>query len=256
MEDVDRVDRLLRECRCRRGADLVRADFYPRFHYEREYFTPNTPSVKIDLHVRPFRPLRYGRTVPEAAFWSEAQRVQWAGRPVAIPCPENMLIHLAVHAACHGLAELRWLYDIRCWLQRFGGCIDWEAVRDKCERWGLNLPLRRALEAVETTFEWSDPLLTDALSRLRSRCGPLERLALWQAPFGERRPVADVAVNFLCAPGIAFRLGYLKAVALPDAGHLGQIYSRRHAGWTVAAHAVRVLRGVTRPFLKKTGEAA
>jgi len=54
--DAARVDRVLADAGCVAGAELLRADFFPRYHYEWEYFTPQHPPVKIDLHVRPLRP--------------------------------------------------------------------------------------------------------------------------------------------------------------------------------------------------------
>lgn len=246
--DAARAHAALTATGCRPGPDLVRPDFFPRYHYEREYLTSHPPPVKIDLHVRPFRPLRFARTVPDDALWAEPEIIRLGGLEVRIPNAENMLIHLAVHAACHGLRELRWQYDIQCWIDRFGDRIDWDRVAYKCRCWRLTLPFRRALESVAALFDPLDRDITRALARVDPSAGILDRLALRQAPYGEARPVRDVLTNVLCTPGWRFRLGYLRAVALPDPAHLGQIYPRRHWGWHLAAHAVRLTRGLARPF--------
>ncbi|MBN2560442.1 MAG: nucleotidyltransferase family protein [Phycisphaerae bacterium] len=250
--DAMRVDRLMADVGCTPGADLVRHDFYPRYHYEREYFTPHQPPVKTDLHVRPFRPLRYSRTVPDDALWGSPRTVQLGNLRVAIPGAEDMLVHLAVHAACHGLRELRWLYDVKCWLDRFGPHMDWNRVAEQCRRCKLDLPVRRALQAVSLTFGAANPMVARALEAVTCRAGLLDRLALRQAPYGEKRPVADVLTNFLCTPGLRFRLGYLGAVLLPGTSHMGQLYRWRHPGWLLVAHAVRTARGLTRPLLPAT----
>ncbi|MFH1419430.1 MAG: nucleotidyltransferase family protein [Planctomycetota bacterium] len=254
--DAERVDRLMVRCGCSPGLELLREDFYPRFHYEREYLTPHCPPVKIDLHVRPFRPLRYGRTVPEDAMWTGAQTVTVDERRVRIPSAENMLIHLGVHAACHGLRELRWLFDIKAWMERFGDRIDWDELIERCRRWNVDLPMWHALYAVMLTFGEHDSTLAHALGGLARRRALGDKLALWQAPFGEKRPVCDVAVNFLCTPGMRFRLEYLKSALLPGPGHMGQIYRKRHSGWLLTAHAVRIIRGLTRPFVPAAHKAA
>ena len=245
-EDVSRADRVLRESDCSPGADLVRDDFYPRYYYEREYFTPNHPPVKIDLHVRPFRPLRYARTVPADALWDAPSTVALGKLAVRVPNPENMLIHLAVHAACHGLQQVRWLYDIHRWIARFGSAIDADALADTSHRWRLDLPVRRGLEKVQTLFDSSDAALSAMIRRFDRSAGWLDRVALAQAPHGERRPMTDVLVNCLATPGLGFRFGYLRAVLLPGRGHLGQLYPRRHPGWPAVAHLIRAGRGLSR----------
>ncbi len=226
-EDAARADRVLRDAGCTPGAELVQQDFFPRYYYESEYFTPDSLPVKIDLHVRPFRPLRYARTVPDDALWDEPMTVEFGQLAVQIPGPQAMLIHLAVHAACHGLKEVRWLYDIQCWLDRFSDQIDVETLAQRCRQWKLELAVRRALEEVRRVFDSSNPFSSRAIERMAGRAGWFDRLALAQAPRDEDRPVTDVLVNCLCSPGLAFRLGYLKAVLCPDASHLGQLYSRR-----------------------------
>lgn len=246
--DADRADRVLKSCGCRPGADLVREDFYPRYHYERDYFTSHAPPVKIDLHVRPLRPLRYARTVPDDALWDRPQSVMYDNVRVLIPRPENMLIHLAAHAACHGLSELKWFYDIKLWLDHFGDQIDLDVVADKCRRFKLTLAVRCTLVRVADLFGHPTPALAAAVRSVAQPAGLLDRLALAQAPRDADHPAAAVLVNLLCTPGVGFRLGYLESVLLPGRAHLGQLYRRRHPGWVIVAHLLRVLRGITRPL--------
>jgi hypothetical protein len=253
--DARRADEVLRGFGCRPGPDLVREDFYPRYYYEREYFLPCNPAVKIDLHVRPFRPLRYARTVPDDALWDQPLQVGYGATSVAIPNHENMLIHLAVHAACHGAAGLKWLQDLRLWLDRFAEGIDVEALADKCGRWKLTWPVIRALEQVGRVFGERSAALARLMESLgQHRVGLLDRLAVTQAPDDADHPVAGVVINLLCAPGLRFRLGYLRAVLLPGQSHLAQLYSRRHPGWPIVAHVVRIWRGVTRRFTRSASK--
>jgi hypothetical protein len=244
--DTAAADRVLRNAGCRPGADLLRADFYPRYYYEREYFTRHTPSVKIDLHCRPFRLLRYARTVPESAMWRDCREVRLGELDVQIPGPEDMLIHLAVHLACHGNSQLRWLYDLRLWLERFGSEIDVTQLADKCRRWQLALPVNRALREVERQFGSCNGVLTALIRATKCIAGPLERLALATAHLGQDAPVLYSVANAITAPGLRFRLGYLSAVLLPEPSHLAQLYPRRHPGWQLAAHSVRAVRCIRR----------
>lgn len=253
--DAGRADAALRTVGCRPGLDLLREDFYPRYYYEREYLLPCRPEVKIDLHVRPFRPLRYAVTLPDDAMWDEPMSVSYGRLTVQIPNVENMLIHLAVHAACHDAAELKWLYDLKLWLDRYGDRMDVEAMADKCRKWKLGWPVRVALEQVDRLFGESSVYLRRTLLALSScRAGWRDRLALAQSPRDATHPLAALAVNMLCTPGLRFRLGYLRAVLLPARSHLAQLYRGRHPGWPLVAHAVRIGRCLTRRFACPSAE--
>lgn len=241
-EDVERVDQVLVEAGCSRGPDLVREDFYPRYYYEREYATPDVPAVKLDVHCRPLRPLRYAQTMPADALWDDPREVMHGDVPVLMPSPENMLIHLTAHAAVHGSAGLKWLYDIQLWLERYGQEIDPASLADKCRRWKLALPVCRALERVACLFGESAPGIVAAMRHAAGSANVLDRLALSQAPKDAGQPGSALLVNLLCTPGWRFRLGYLMAVLLPGRSHLEQIYPRRHPGWPLAAHVVRAVR--------------
>ncbi|HOA73836.1 MAG TPA: nucleotidyltransferase family protein [Phycisphaerae bacterium] len=248
-EDVSTAEKVLRNAGCRPGADLLREDFYPKYYCEREYFTGTYPPVKIDLHCRPFHVLRYARTMPEGALWSGTMEAGCAGLTVRVPGPHSMLIHLCVHAACHGGTQLRWLYDIKCWLDRFGGSIDLDRLAAQCRRWRIALPVHRALTATLEAFGGND-LLRAAVEATDGFAGPLDRLAVAAAPLAGRAPVLHTVCTALTTPGLRFRLGYLAAVLLPGTGHLAQIYPHRHAGWQLAAHGTRVasiLRRTLRP---------
>jgi len=255
--DAQRADAALTSFGCRRGPDLVNEDFYPRFYYEREYFLPCRPEVKIDLHVRPFRPLRYAAILPDDALWDEPTPVRYGRLMVLIPNVENMLIHLAVHAACHGAGELKWLHDIKLWLERYGDRLDIDELVNKCRKWKLTWPARVALEQVGRLFGESSIYLQRVLDALRRQpVGWQDRLALAQCPRDAAHPLAALAVNVLCTPGVLFKLGYLRAVLLPARSHLAQLYHGRHPGWPLVAHAVRIGRRLTRRFSRTSAEPA
>lgn len=255
--NAGRADEVLREHGCRPGPDLVSEGFYPRYYYEREYFLPCRPEVKIDLHVRPFRPLRYARTLPDDALWDQPLQARCGRLTVLIPNVENMLIHLAVHASCHGAAELKWLYDLKLWLDHYGNRLDIRLLADKCRAWRLAWPVRLALEQTEHLFGQTSPYLGRVLNVLRAqRSCWRDRLVVAQSPHDANHPLLAVVVNLLCTPGVRFRAGYLKAVLLPARSHLAQLYSRRHPGWPIVAHLVRIGRHLTRRFTSTAANPA
>ncbi|HPF38882.1 MAG TPA: nucleotidyltransferase family protein [Phycisphaerae bacterium] len=232
------------------GADLLRPDFFPRYHYEREYVTQAEPKVRLDLHVRPFRPLRFASTIPPGAFLGASVDTELAGGVVAVLDPDMNLIHLAAHAALHGANELRWLYDIYAWATLRSGDLDVDAIADRCRSYRLEHAVRTALCRVRETLG-PTPRLDEILERLPRRSAMMDRLVLWQAPHGEARHVTDVCVNAISLPSWGDRAAYLSAVALPDSSHLRQIYPHRHWAWPIAAHATRLGRLLTRPLARR-----
>lgn len=243
-QDVDRVFTLLEEMEGLRGVSLVREDFFPRFHYEIEYTVGRIYPVRVDLHVRPFRPLRYSRVVPTDALWASARRVRIDEGTILIPSDEEMLIHLATHAAIHACARRMWLMDLYLWVVQHGDRMDWSRFVDTAGRWRLAWPVRQALESAERRF---GPFLpVDVLPGLmQQKVNWRDRLALRQAPQDAQRPVMHVLVNALTTPGWMFVLGYLRRVLIPDRAHMADWYCGRHWGWLAFAHLCRWLRPLT-----------
>ncbi len=237
-DQIDRAFDLLAEHGCRRSQHLVRDDFFPRFYYEVEFEAGTILPLTIDLHIRPFRPLRYTRLVPDDLLWRDARSVGLGRGRVFVPGHEDMLLHLAVHYAIHGGGENKWARDIRLWTRRFVDCIDWSKLNRTAARWRLNWPLRRGLEmaGLQHTACWP----SDAREQLAAM--PVnwrDRLALAQAPHDNLRPWRHVFVEAITTPGAGFVARYLAAALLPDRRHMRQWYGQEHRGWLLAAHLAR-----------------
>lgn len=239
--DVGQACALFEELGGLRGEPLVREDFFPRFHYELEYTLGGIYPVRVDLHVRPFRPLRYSRTVPEYALWRRAQSVTIGAAQILVPCAEDMLIHLCVHAAVHGCTQAKWTSEIGRWVDSYRTEIDWKRFVEQLQEWRLVVPAREALRVVgEGASRSAVPRQVVTLLN-RGRVSWCDRLALWQAPRDAKHPAAHVGVNILCTPDWKFRLSYLRAVLIPDKAHMSEWYGRRHPGWLILAHLLRCL---------------
>lgn len=237
---VDRAFGLLEMLGCLRGEPLVREDFFPRFYYESDYTAGSIFKVKIDLHVRPFRPLRYSQLVPADALWERAEPVPVGRATVLIPSADDMLMHLATHSAIHGNSRAMWLRDIKLWADARQELIDWDRFLATVKAWRLVLPVRQAMQRTERDFgRVCPPAVRQALSRMRANWR--DRLALHQAPRDADHPIAHVLVNALCTPGWRFCLAYVLAVLLPDRKHMGEWYCRRHWAWLPWAHVLRWL---------------
>ena len=241
---VDAV-KILRADGCQPSPGLVRDDFFPHFHYETELHSGDPHAVRIDLHARPFRPMRYAQTVPKDAFWTGRHRIETAVARVRVLEPEEQLIHLATHSACHGQCRLLWLYDICRLIDRNQDRLDWGRLVCTCREWHLSLPVGRTLGAVESV--WKSAVPADILHGLRAqRANWRDRLCLAQAPHDAQRPLRHVAVNLLCTRGMGFRWGYLSRMLLPSRDHMAQVCKRRFRGWLAYAHVRRWMRSFMR----------
>lgn len=251
-DSAERAITILESMGFRRGPSLLRADFFPRFHYEVELSSADYHPTRIDLHTRPFRPLRWATTIPDGAFWRGARPVDERDAAASVPAGEEMLVHLATHSACHGHRRLLWLYDLCRLIDTVGAYLDWERVVHICRLLELVLPVREALHKVETLWGPIIPsYIRDDLNAGRTTWR--DRLCLAQAPHDATHPVRHVAVNLLCMRGVRFRMQYLLRVLLPDRGHLGQGYGRRHCAWVFVAHLRRSLRLLLGPVFRRMG---
>ena len=239
--DALRACEVLRRAGCRDGIALMRHDFFPRFYYETEFVFDGNGALRIDLHARPFRPLRYARLIEEKEFWREVNAVKFGCASALVPSAEVMLIHLAAHAAFHGCSRLIWLYDMMRWVDTHGRGVDWVRFFRLCEAWRLSLPVREAITLAEARLEQFLPSASrKQLSTQTSEWR--DRLTLRQAPRDAGSPWLHVLTDLLCTPGVGFRLGYLLAYLNPGRDHLGAVYPYRHVGWTLAASVYRAGR--------------
>ncbi|NOX57653.1 MAG: nucleotidyltransferase family protein [Planctomycetes bacterium] len=243
-EDVTKAMRVLEQAGCIAGEPLVRDDFFPRFYYEREFRPADAPDVKFDVHARLFRPWRY-RTVPADALWADARRLTMGDATITIPSHEGMLLHLCVHAACHGTTRMLWLLDIHRYILRFRHCIRWSTFIHLAREWQVTWPSLVALREVDHLF---GPTTPDWVSRQLQavQANWADRLALWQAPRDDRHPVARLMVDAVTGGAWREQLGYISAILLPQRTHMADIYKIRHPGWIACAHIWRMLRIPTR----------
>ena len=238
-EHLPETLKLLNELGCRPGEPFVRRDFFPRYYYETEFLTGDVFPAKIDLHTRPFRPLRYARLLPTEAFWADAATVRIGQAKLLVPGNEAMLIHLATHAAIHGEILGKWLMDVIRWITTRTNCINWLRFLETVQHWRLNAPVLRTLAIARSATN----IPTGVITRLeRMPTSWRDRLTLWQAPRDAKHPATHVLVNALCTPGWRYTLSYLRAVAVPDRTHMSTWYRRRHPGWLICAHLARATR--------------
>lgn len=131
--------------------------------------------------------------------WARSKPALIAGVEAAVLCPEDLLLHLCLHAGCaHGFEPgLRLFCDVSEILQHTGADMDWGVVQRRTREWGigksvyLTLKLTRELlgvalpEGLLDALKPSDfdehfvALARDQIFSRRLRTGP--PLSLWPA---------------------------------------------------------------------------
>lgn len=248
MRDLDvmiRPDRLdeslavLESAGWQRRQVLLSDDFFPRYYYEVEYALGQVMPVIADVHIRPFRTMRYAQLVPDDALWAQARTQPIGSSQVLIPSPQDMLIHMAVHHAIHGANSEKWSTDIRRWIARYESTLDWGQLVQRVGAWRLNLPFLKGIEGAADGAERAllPHHVREAISTIPVNWR--DRLALAHAPRDDDHPVGHAVVNILTTPRLKLVLGYLRRVALPGRAHMHQWYARDHRGWLAVAHLLR-----------------
>ncbi len=85
--------------------------------------------------------------IPPAELWRNAQPAMFHNRPVFLLSPEDLIIHLCLHAAYDHLFEfgLSALCDIAIAVKHYGEILDWEEIRRRSNRWRTRQCLQLSL---------------------------------------------------------------------------------------------------------------
>jgi hypothetical protein len=119
------------------------------YHHLPPFFKEGAPLIEVHWHIeRPSNPF----TIDIEELWQRAQPTTIAECEVLVLSPEDLLLHLCVHAAFHHLFQigLRSLYDIAEVIYHNQNNIEWEAVCWRTQQWGANNSVYLALYLAQT----------------------------------------------------------------------------------------------------------
>ena len=124
---------------------------------------PDRYGLVTELHWSLLEIPYYIQHIDMAGIWADSTPAS-GHSGVRLPDPATLLIHSAAHLALHHSRELRliWLLDLDR-LARWDQ-MDWPAVLEKTESWGLGRAVHTALDV---TRRWlATPIPADAMGRL------------------------------------------------------------------------------------------
>jgi hypothetical protein len=149
---------------------------------------PGSAVLEIHYHIeRPTSPFR----IPISGLWDTAREVEVQGVKTLGLAPEELVIHLCLHASYHHQFErapLKALLDIRAVLERCGDGFDWPRLCRLATEWGAG------------RFVYSTLCVGDALLDL-----PFPpRVIGGLAPAQDAEALTDVASQFIRTEGVDF----------------------------------------------------
>jgi hypothetical protein len=80
-----------------------------------------------------------------------------AGTQLLLPCPEDLLVSLCVHAVKHNWDRLKWSCDVAMFLQHYGDTLDWTAYLDELAHTGKHSVVLLGLSIASVVFELQLP---------------------------------------------------------------------------------------------------
>ncbi|MFN8443063.1 MAG: nucleotidyltransferase family protein [Caldilineaceae bacterium] len=118
-------------------------------HHVPPFIHPNKVPV-IELHWQVTPPNR-GYAIPVEQLWSHRRAAMLNGISAEGLCPEDLLIHVCVHATYHHWFQhgVRSLCDIAELLRYYGDTLDWETVRARAAAWQCERGVYLALSAAQ-----------------------------------------------------------------------------------------------------------
>lgn len=147
-DDLMKVDALLLEMGCTPAADVYHRTV--EGNNEVVYIMPKR-DVCLEIHWSILPPI-FPFPIDTDGQWGRSRPVIIAGVEAAVFCPEDLLVHLCLHAGCtHGFEPgLRLFCDIIEILRQHDTDIDWSLVHRLAREWGVGksvyLTLKLAME--------------------------------------------------------------------------------------------------------------
>ncbi len=132
--DLMRVDALLLEMSC---TPTVHNRIVANDNNEFVYIMPKR-DVSLEIHWS-ILSSAFPFTIDINGQWKRSRPAVIAGVNAAVLCPEDLLLHLCVHAGCtHGFEPgLKLFCDISEILQHDGASMDWRLVQRLTREWGI-----------------------------------------------------------------------------------------------------------------------
>ncbi len=141
-EDLDQTRQILRRLDyLPKGHSFFTDQYLPEKHHHLVPYQLNNRDVEIEVHWN-LAPPRYHLPVDMDGVWERSRPGQTTGQEVNCLSPEDLLLHLAIHAGVydrtrfqHPLIRLRHLIDIAETVHSYQQKMDWDTVTRRAKEW-------------------------------------------------------------------------------------------------------------------------
>jgi hypothetical protein len=181
-------------------------------------------------------------------LWARAHRIEVNGVEAWSLSPEDLLLHLAVHASYgHRLFhQLRSLYDMEVVLQKFGKSLDWRVFLVVCRQWQAERGVHLALQLLKDLF--ASPVPEDVLTALKPSdyTEDVKKAAL--ASLVQETPVlSENFVRLMRSPRLADKLSGLWNGLFPRREIIAMEFDISPHSWRVwKSYPVHVARSISK----------
>lgn len=207
-------------------------------NYNFVYILPQTNFI-VEVHWA-LVPARLPFRIDIAGLWARAQGGTVANLPIETLCPEDLLLHLCLHAAKDwSLLRLRMLCDINEIVRHYRKALDWAVIGARAQAWGIvksvYLMLRLARDLLETAVP------ADWLAALQPEDFDERYLALAQEQFlagpneAEGDPLVSpyVVVQLWGLNGLGRKLALIRDRLLPARETMALMYPAPADSWRI-----------------------
>jgi len=152
-----------------------------------------------------------------------------AGVKARVLCPEDALLHAAIHLFWHhmGTWHLGWLSDVDLLLRTHAAAWDWSALIARAQALAALLPLQASVRLAHTWFD--TPLPAAARAALTAATpAPEEAAAFGDLDQQRRNSLRSVRGRLQALPGHPSRLAYWRGLLFPPATYM---IPRYHIPW-------------------------
>ncbi len=167
--DLGKADEELRKIGYRRSECQIEV-VCARHHHLPIFCKEGATPIELHWHIEKFINLF---TIDLEELWKRARATTIAENEVLVLSPEDLLLHLCVHAAFNHLFQmmLRALYDIAEVIHYYQDQITWEVVCFRTQQWGANNSVYLTLYLAKTLVGAAVP--SEVLNTLKpDNCNP------------------------------------------------------------------------------------
>lgn len=175
--------------------------------------------------------------IDTTGLWNRAQTLQWNGVEAQALGLEDLVLHLAVHAAFghHFFHQLRSLYDLDLVVRKFTNGLHWEEVISICREWraekGTYLAFRLANELLDTNIP------ENVLQQLRPTDWTEQAMDWAKVQLFQENPVlSESYIRLMSSRNLGDKIKALSKAFFPSRQVLAMEYGMSAVTWKIVLH--------------------